>query len=123
MTVEETEDDTVRELGATVERLASDYGIRTRLDVGRGSPVAALLGHQDEAALNIQRPDAEPRATRYVPQMLAMISRLQANGFAYRADLFAEAGLPYRLLHAVVRGRYARAERRAFRYGGLVGAV
>ena len=40
-----------------------------------------------------------------------------------RERLFAEAGLPYRLLHAVVRGRYARAERRAFRYGGLVGAV
>ena len=54
--------------------------------------VSALTGrfiaamHEDEAALNIQRPDAEPRATRYVPQMLAMIERLQHNGFAYRAD-------------------------------------
>jgi len=39
----------------------------------------------DEGALNIQRPDAEPRATRYVPQMLAMIGRLEENGYAYRS--------------------------------------
>ena len=34
-----------------------------------------------------------------------------------RAAMFAMAGAPYRLLHAVVRRRFARAEARAFRYG------
>jgi hemerythrin-like domain-containing protein len=34
-----------------------------------------------------------------------------------RAAMFAMAGAPYRLLHAVVRRRFARAESRAFRYG------
>ncbi len=49
-----------------------------------GRFIAAM--HQDEAALNIQRPDAEPRATAYVPQMLGMIQRLQDNGYAYRSS-------------------------------------
>jgi len=41
--------------------------------------------HQDADALGIQRPDFEPRATDYVPQMLGMIGRLQQNGLAYQA--------------------------------------
>ena len=41
--------------------------------------------HQDADALGIQRPDFEPRATDYVPQMLGMIYRLQQRGLAYQA--------------------------------------
>jgi cysteinyl-tRNA synthetase len=41
--------------------------------------------HEDERALGIQPPDQEPRATQYVPQMLAMIGALESNGLAYRA--------------------------------------
>lgn len=41
--------------------------------------------HQDADALGIQRPDFEPRATNYVPQMLGMIDRLQQRGLAYQA--------------------------------------
>ncbi|MEW6313200.1 MAG: cysteine--tRNA ligase [Pseudomonadota bacterium] len=41
--------------------------------------------HEDEQALGILRPDHEPRATQYVPQMLEMIGRLEKNGYAYRA--------------------------------------
>jgi cysteinyl-tRNA synthetase len=41
--------------------------------------------HEDERALGIQPPDHEPRATRYVPQMLSMIGALERNGLAYRA--------------------------------------
>ncbi|WP_315127443.1 cysteine--tRNA ligase [Comamonas antarctica] len=41
--------------------------------------------HQDADALGIQRPDFEPRATDYVPQMLGMIGRLQERGLAYQA--------------------------------------
>ncbi|MEQ1814005.1 MAG: cysteine--tRNA ligase [Candidatus Nitrotoga sp.] len=42
--------------------------------------------HQDERLLGVLEPNAEPRATQYVPQMLAMISQLEANGLAYLAD-------------------------------------
>ncbi|MDD5179685.1 MAG: cysteine--tRNA ligase [Gallionellaceae bacterium] len=41
--------------------------------------------HEDERALGVLQPDLEPRATQYVPQMLDLISRLEANGLAYRA--------------------------------------
>ncbi|MDO8263862.1 MAG: cysteine--tRNA ligase [Gallionella sp.] len=41
--------------------------------------------HEDADALGVQRPDHEPRATQYVPQMLEMIAKLEANGLAYRA--------------------------------------
>jgi cysteinyl-tRNA synthetase len=40
---------------------------------------------EDMGALGVQKPDHEPRATQYVPQMLAMIGALEKNGLAYRA--------------------------------------
>jgi len=42
--------------------------------------------HQDIAALGIEPPSLEPRATDYVPQMLGLIERLEAKGLAYRAE-------------------------------------
>ena len=41
--------------------------------------------HQDADALGVQRPDHEPRATQYVPEMLEMIAQLEARGLAYKA--------------------------------------
>jgi cysteinyl-tRNA synthetase len=40
---------------------------------------------QDAAALGVQKPDHEPRATQYVPQMLGLIEQLEKNGLAYQA--------------------------------------
>jgi cysteinyl-tRNA synthetase len=42
--------------------------------------------HEDMAALNNLPPDIEPRATEYIPQMIAMIERLIASGHAYAAQ-------------------------------------
>ena len=42
--------------------------------------------HRDADALGIERPSHEPRATAYVPQMLALIDSLERKGFAYRAS-------------------------------------
>ncbi len=39
----------------------------------------------DIGRLGIEQPTVEPRATEYVPQMLALINRLQAKGLAYQA--------------------------------------
>ena len=53
---------------------------------------AALTGRfiqamdEDAAALGVQKPDAEPRATEYVPGMLEMIGKLQSRGYAYQAS-------------------------------------
>lgn len=41
--------------------------------------------HQDIAALFIEPPTIEPRATEYVPQMLSLIDELQQKGLAYQA--------------------------------------
>ena len=39
----------------------------------------------DANALGVQKPDHEPRATQYVPQMLGLIEKLERNGLAYKA--------------------------------------
>lgn len=46
--------------------------------------VAAM--HEDFAALGIEPVEHEPRATQYVAQIVAMIERLIANGYAYVAS-------------------------------------
>ena len=45
--------------------------------------IAAM--EEDAAALGVEKPDAEPRATDYVPDMLDMIRMLEQRGLAYQA--------------------------------------
>jgi cysteinyl-tRNA synthetase len=58
----------------------------------RGVTVAELAERyveayrRDMAALGIEPPDLEPRATEHVPQMIALIGRLLAAGVAYVLD-------------------------------------
>ena len=40
---------------------------------------------EDAGALGVQKPDHEPRATQFVPQMLGLIEKLEQNGLAYQA--------------------------------------
>src|SRR5213083_222546 len=42
--------------------------------------IAAM--HEDVGALGVERPDHEPRATQYVPQMVDMIRRLEQKELA-----------------------------------------
>ncbi|HLB14498.1 MAG TPA: cysteine--tRNA ligase [Burkholderiales bacterium] len=55
-----------------------------------GEPVGSLTGRfirsmdEDAARLGVQKPDHEPRATRYIPPMLGMIGELERRGLAYR---------------------------------------
>jgi cysteinyl-tRNA synthetase len=56
-----------------------------------GEPVAALTAryiaamNEDAAQLGVEPPDREPRATQYVPQMLALIETLEKKQLAYQA--------------------------------------
>jgi cysteinyl-tRNA synthetase len=60
--------------------------------VERGITIRALTDEmiaamrQDLAAIGTAPPTHEPRATDYVPQMLAMIHTLEGKGLAYRAE-------------------------------------
>jgi len=62
-----------------------------RRAVENGETIAALTDrfirymHEDAAALGVARPDIEPRATAFVPQMLGMIEALERHGYAYQA--------------------------------------
>ena len=53
-----------------------------------GEPMAALTARfitamdEDSALLGVERPDVEPRATEYVPQIIALIQRLIERGHA-----------------------------------------
>ena len=57
-----------------------------------GEPFEALVErmiaamHEDEARLNVLRPDQEPRATGHIAGMHTMIQTLIDKGFAYAAD-------------------------------------
>lgn len=42
--------------------------------------------HEDAAALGVQKPDYEPRATAYIPKMLSLIKKLQHYGLAYKGN-------------------------------------
>ncbi|MQY51190.1 cysteine--tRNA ligase [Rhodocyclus gracilis] len=42
--------------------------------------------NEDAAALSVEPPDVEPRATAYVPQMIALIRTLEEKGLAYQAS-------------------------------------
>src|SRR5262245_5871057 len=54
-------------------------------------PVEALTARfiqamdEDAAALGVEKPDFEPRATEHVPGMVAMIRELESRGLAYGA--------------------------------------
>ncbi len=41
--------------------------------------------HEDADALGVLRPDFEPQATEFVPEMLELITQLEAKGLAYQA--------------------------------------
>jgi cysteinyl-tRNA synthetase len=66
-----------------------DKIIRRALENGEtvGALTERFIGFMDEdaAALGVEKPDHEPRATRYVPQMLELIARLEQKGLAYRS--------------------------------------
>jgi cysteinyl-tRNA synthetase len=57
-----------------------------------GEPIEALTGrfiaamHQDCEALGVERPDHEPRATEFMPQIIGMIAKLVEKGHAYQGE-------------------------------------
>jgi len=58
----------------------------------RGEPIEAFTArfiramHEDCARLGLAAPDAEPRATQFVPQIIAMVQQLIERDYAYVAS-------------------------------------
>ena len=68
-----------------------------------GTPITTITDrfaaayHEDMAALGVATPDLEPAATAHIPQIVAMIEQLIANGHAYAAEqhvLFSVSSFP-----------------------------
>ena len=57
-----------------------------RTEVGEITSAAIRAYHEDLAVLRTLPPTAEPRATEYLPQMIAMTEQILAQGFAYEAE-------------------------------------
>jgi cysteinyl-tRNA synthetase len=55
-------------------------------DIGAITARTTQYYHDDMGALNALRPTREPRATEFVPQMIALMQTLIAKGFAYEAE-------------------------------------
>jgi len=57
-----------------------------------GEPIESITAkfsaiyHEESAELNVLPPTIEPIATNYIGEMVSMVERLTANGFAYVAD-------------------------------------
>lgn len=71
-----------------------EKSIATRQPIEQITSEMTAFYHQDLAALNCLPPTHEPRATKHLPQMVSMIEKLIAGGFAYESAghvLFAPA--------------------------------
>jgi cysteinyl-tRNA synthetase len=71
-------------INARAQELKSDRAI---LEAVRDiTAETGRIYHDDVAALGCLLPTREPRATQYVPQMIVLIERLIAAGYAYEAE-------------------------------------
>ena len=58
----------------------------TGQSIGAITAVTAAAYHQDMASLGNLGPDLEPRATAHIPEIILIVERLVAGGFAYEAE-------------------------------------
>ena len=72
----------ITDIDDRIIRRAAERGIS--IDALTEENIAAM--NADFDALGIQRPDAAPRATQFVPQMLGLIDLLHKNDLAYQAE-------------------------------------
>jgi cysteinyl-tRNA synthetase len=83
----------LRESGYSVQYVRNITDIEDKIIARareKNEPVVALTQRfidymdEDAAALGVERPDAEPRATQYIPDMLRIIALLFERGLAYQ---------------------------------------
>lgn len=72
----------ITDIDDKIIRRAAEQGTTTQAIVDKF--VAAM--DEDAAALGLEPPDEEPRATAHIEQIIAMVARLVDNGSAYAAD-------------------------------------
>jgi cysteinyl-tRNA synthetase len=79
-------------------------------------PVTQIF-HDDREYLRIQRAECYPKATDYVPQMIALVQRLMDRGVAYQAE---DKSVYFAIDRFPSYGRLSRLDRREVRAGARV---
>ena len=79
-------------------------------------PVIEIF-HRDREFLRIQAAEVYPRATRYIPEMIALVERLMANGVAYLAD---DGSVYFSIARFPTYGRLSRLDTREIKVGARV---
>ena len=73
--------------------------------------------HADREYLRIQRAEHYPRATAFIPEMIELVKRLEANGVAYKAD---DGSVYFAIDKFPTYGRLSRLDTREIRSGARV---
>jgi len=73
--------------------------------------------HADREYLRIQRAEHYPRATAFIPEMIELVKRLEANGIAYKAD---DGTVYFAIDKFPTYGRLSRLDTREIRAGARV---
>ncbi len=73
--------------------------------------------HRDREFLRIQAAEVYPRATRYIPEMIALVERLMANDVAYQAE---DGSVYFSISRFPGYGRLSRLDTREIKVGARV---
>jgi cysteinyl-tRNA synthetase len=79
-------------------------------------PVTKIF-HEDREYLRIEAAEEYPKATDYIPQMIALVERLMEQGIAYQAD---DKSVYFAIQRFPNYGRLSRLDRREVRAGARV---
>jgi cysteinyl-tRNA synthetase len=79
-------------------------------------PVTKIF-HEDREYLRIERAEVYPKATDYIPQMIALVQRLIEHGVAYVAD---DKSVYYAIDRFPAYGRLSRLDKRELKTGARV---
>jgi cysteinyl-tRNA synthetase len=91
----------ITDLDDKINAAAAEQGVDIEVITDRFTQVY----HDDMAALGVLEPDSEPRATGHITEMIAMIEKLIASGYAYEND-------GHVLFHVPACADYGRLSRR-----------
>jgi cysteinyl-tRNA synthetase len=93
---------TAHERGQTIDEVTAPY---------------IVAFHADREYLRLEAAEHYPRATHYIPQMVALVERLLANGVAYKAE---DGSIYFAIDRFPSYGRLSRLDTRTLRTGARV---
>lgn len=91
--------------------------VRERVQIGDVTAPMITQFFKDLDYLKIQHAEHYPRATEYIPQMIALVQRLEERGLAYRAD---DGSVYFAIRRFPAYGRLSRLDTREIMAGARV---